>query len=83
MSNNQANLKEQIKQAVRAHLEEVGHGWHAQAKLNESDTEYGDGYACGQNSCAEQLFEIIEELMGVIDSAPQDQTDQEDTNDFS
>lgn len=65
-----------IKQAVREELTRVAAGWHSQSKMNSSETEYGDGYCAGQEGCSEHLYEVIEEVMGVIDNAIKVEVDE-------
>lgn len=60
---------ERVKQVVRARLEQMAQGLHSQSKMNLTETEYGDGYASAQNSCSEQIYELVEELMAEIDGA--------------
>lgn len=67
---------ELIKSAVRQELERLAANWHSQAKMNSSETEYGDGFCRGQEACSEHLSEVIEEVMGAIDNAVKVEVDE-------
>lgn len=67
MSQVNQQLLNSIKEAVRQRLEEVGHSWQSQSKMNISGDDYGDGYGSAQAGCADNLFEVVDEIMCLID----------------